>query len=129
MSRTSPHILIAGAGIAGLTAALALLLAAGGAALVARRLRRQTHDLGPAELSRMYEFYDAVLHSVREGLVLLDPDRRLIMANDEARRLLDLPADWAGHRLDELGLPAPMTAALVGAVFTVRLPLAVEAAL
>lgn len=95
-------------------ALVALLLAAGGADLVARRLRRQTHGLGPDELGRMYEFYDAVLHSVREGLVLLDPDRRLIMANDEARRLLDLPADWAGHRLDELGLPAPMTAALVG---------------
>ena len=95
-------------------AMIALLLAAGGADLVARRLRRQTHGLGPDELGRMYEFYDAVLHSVREGLVLLDPDRRLILANDEAVRLLDLPAGWAGRRLDELGLPAPMTAALVG---------------
>ena len=92
----------------------ALLLAAGGAALVARRLRRQTHGMGPDELARMYEFYDAVLHAVREGLVLLDLDGRLLLANDEARRLLDLPADWAGRRLDELGLPAPMTEALDG---------------
>jgi sensor histidine kinase regulating citrate/malate metabolism len=95
-------------------ALVALLLAAGGADLVARRLRRQTHGLGPDELGRMYEFYDAVLHSVREGVVLLDPDRRLILANDEAVRLLDLPAGWAGRRLDELGLPPPMTAVLVG---------------
>jgi len=95
-------------------AVLALLLAAGGAALVARRLRRQTHGMGPDELGRMYEFYDAVLHAVREGLVLLDPQGRLMLANDEARRLLDLPPDWAGRRLDELGLPPPMTAALVG---------------
>jgi Signal transduction histidine kinase regulating citrate/malate metabolism len=95
-------------------AIVALLLAAAGAALIARRLRRQTHGLAPDELARMYEFYDAVLHAVREGLVLLDLDGRLLLANDEARRLLDLPAGWAGRRLDELGLPAPMTEALEG---------------
>ena len=95
-------------------ALVALLLAAAGAALIARRLRRQTHGMGPDELARMYEFYDAVLHAVREGLVLLDLHGRLLLANDEARRLLDLPAAWAGRRLDELGLPAPMTEALDG---------------
>jgi len=95
-------------------AVLALLLAAGGTALVSRRLRRQTHGMGPDELARMYDFYEAVLHAVREGLVLLDPQERLLLANDEARRLLDLPAVWAGRRLDELGLPAPMTEALAG---------------
>jgi sensor histidine kinase regulating citrate/malate metabolism len=92
----------------------ALLLAAGGSALVSRRLRRQTHGLGPDELSRMYEFYDAVLHAMREGLVLLDQEGRLMLANDEARRLLDLSEEWAGLRFDELGLPAPMTEALEG---------------
>jgi sensor histidine kinase regulating citrate/malate metabolism len=62
----------------------------------------------------MYEFYDAVLHAMREGLVLLDQQGRLTVTNDEARRLLELPADWAGRRLDELGLPTPMTEALEG---------------
>ncbi|MDQ1481928.1 MAG: hypothetical protein QOF35_4, partial [Actinomycetota bacterium] len=95
-------------------AVVALLLAAGGADLIARRLRRQTHGLGPDELARMYEFHDAVLHAVREGLVLLDPRGRLMLANDEAIRLLELPVDWAGRRLDELGLPVPMTDALEG---------------
>ena len=95
-------------------ATAALLLAGAGTALIARRLRRQTHGLGPDELARMYEFYDAVLHAVREGLVLLDPQGRLLVANDEARRLLDLPTNWVGRRLDEVGLPAPMTEALGG---------------
>jgi sensor histidine kinase regulating citrate/malate metabolism len=106
LAQQVPALLIAGIA--------ALLLAAGGSALVARRLRRQTHGLGPDELGRMYEFYDAVLHAMREGLVLLDQDGRLMLANDEARRLLDLPGEWAGLRLDELGLPAPMTEALEG---------------
>jgi sensor histidine kinase regulating citrate/malate metabolism len=95
-------------------AVLALLLAAAGAAVIARRLRRQTLGLGPAELARMYEFYDAVLHAVREGLLLLDKQGRLLLANDEARRLLELPADWAGRQLDEFGLPRPMSDALRG---------------
>src|SRR5262249_39911267 len=37
------------------SAAVALALAAGGAGLVSRRLRRQTHGLDPSEMTRMYE--------------------------------------------------------------------------
>jgi two-component system CitB family sensor kinase len=80
---------------------------------VSRRVRRQTHDLGPAELARMYEFYDAVLHAVREGLLLLDRDGRVQLVNDEARRLLGLPASVVGARVDTVGLSAGLGAALV----------------
>ncbi len=65
--------------------------------LVGRRLRRQTHGLGAAEITRMYEYYTAVLHAVREGLLLLDTDGRVQLVNDEARRLLDLPDDVVGR--------------------------------
>ena len=90
--------------LAGTTAA-ALLVAGLGSWLASRWLRRTTHDLGPAELSRMYEYYDAVLHAVREGLLLLDRSGRLQLVNDEARRLLVLPDDALGRRVDDLGLP------------------------
>ena len=36
----------------------------------------------------MYEYYDAVLHAVREGLVLLDTDSRVELVNDRRRELL-----------------------------------------
>ena len=49
-----------------------------------RRLRRQTHGLGEGEITRMYEYYTAVLGAVREGLVLLDADGRVQLVNDEA---------------------------------------------
>jgi sensor histidine kinase regulating citrate/malate metabolism len=75
-----------------------------GAWVINRRLRRQTHGMGEQEITRMYEFYDAVLHAVREGLLLLDPDGRLQLANDEAVRLLGLPADARGRTLPELGV-------------------------
>lgn len=93
---------------------VALLLSGVGSALVARRLRRQTHGLGPAELTRMYEFYDAVLHGLHEGLLLLDTGGRLRLANDEALRLLDLPGDWVGRRVDAVGLPWVLAQALLG---------------
>jgi len=85
-------------------AAGALVIAAGGAGLASRRLRRQTHGLGPAEMARMYEHHDAVLHAVREGVLIIDADGRLLLANDEARRLLDLPADAEKRHITDLGL-------------------------
>ncbi|WP_031082227.1 SpoIIE family protein phosphatase, partial [Streptomyces sp. NRRL WC-3549] len=85
-------------------AAGVLLLTTAGTALVSRRLRRQTHGLGPAEMTRMYEHHDAVLHSVREGVLIVSGDGRIVLANDEARRLLGLPADVEGRPVTELGL-------------------------
>ncbi|QNP61841.1 SpoIIE family protein phosphatase/ATP-binding protein [Streptomyces genisteinicus] len=90
-------------------AAGVLLLAMGGTALVTRRLRRQTRGLGPAEMTRMYEHHDAVLHSVREGVLILGDDRRLVLANDEARRLLGLSQDVEGRSVGELGLDPRMS--------------------
>jgi serine phosphatase RsbU (regulator of sigma subunit)/PAS domain-containing protein/anti-sigma regulatory factor (Ser/Thr protein kinase) len=89
-----------------------LALVTGGSALVSRRLRRQTHGLDPAEMTRMYEHHDAVLHSVREGVVVVSGEGRLLLANDEARRLLDLPEDGEGRPITGLGL-APRAAALL----------------
>ncbi|MFE9875840.1 SpoIIE family protein phosphatase [Streptomyces sp. NPDC005784] len=92
---------------------VALLLAAGGSALVSGRLRRQTGGLGPVEMTRMYEHHDAVLHAVREGVIILDGDGRLLLVNDEARRLLALPPEAEGRPVTGLGLN-PALAGLLG---------------
>ncbi|PTH85762.1 histidine kinase [Streptomyces sp. A244] len=91
----------------------ALAVAAGGTALVSWRLRRQTRGLDPSEMTRMYDHHDAVLHAVREGVLIIGSDGRLLLANDEARRLLDLPADAEDRRVTDLGLEAG-TAELLG---------------
>ena len=36
------------------------------------RLRRHTHGMNAAELSRMHDYHQAALHAVREGLLMLD---------------------------------------------------------
>ena len=97
-----------------LAALVVLAVGLTGAWLVSRRLRRQTHGMGEREITRMYEYYSAVLHAVREGLVLLDDDDRVQLVNDEARRLLDLPDDVIGRSVHELGLPPGLVDAAVG---------------
>ncbi|CAM5637051.1 SpoIIE family protein phosphatase OS=Streptomyces rochei OX=1928 GN=G3I25_31780 PE=4 SV=1 [Streptomyces rochei] len=89
-----------------IVAGVGLVLATAGTALVSRRLLRQTHGLGPHEMTRMYEHHDAVLHSVREGVLIVGPEGRLLLANDEAQRLLDLPEDAEGRQVRDLRLPA-----------------------
>ncbi|GAB3069088.1 sensor histidine kinase [Intrasporangium mesophilum] len=95
--------------LAGLVAAL---LSGLGTALVARRIRRQTHGLGERQLREMYEYYDAVLHAVTEGLVITDLDGTLRLANDEAVRLLGLAPDAVGRKVADLGLAPALAAAL-----------------
>ena len=95
------------------TIALATVLVLGtgvlGAWLISRRLRRQTHGLGEGEITRMYEYYDAVLHAVREGLLLVDTEGRVQLVNDEAKRLLTLDATAVGRPVADLGFPPSLT--------------------
>ncbi|MFB7454596.1 SpoIIE family protein phosphatase [Streptomyces sp. NPDC056194] len=94
-------------------AAAALVVGTGGAALARRRLRRQTHGLGPAEMTRMYEHHDAVLHAVREGVLIVGGDGRVLLVNDEARRLLELPPGAEGRPVAGLGLDPALAELLV----------------
>ncbi len=91
-----------------------LLLALVGTALIGRRMQRQTRGLSADELALMHSYYDAVLHSVREGLLLLDSDSRVRLINAEATRLLGLVSDPVGQRLVDLELPAELVTALAG---------------
>jgi two-component system, CitB family, sensor kinase len=88
--------------------ALAFALAAFGSLLASRRLQRYTHGLGPVELTRLYEHHDAVLHAMREGLLVLDTDRRLLLANDEGARLLGLAPGAEGRPAGELDVPGSL---------------------
>ncbi|MFD9408126.1 SpoIIE family protein phosphatase [Streptomyces sp. NPDC059989] len=97
-----------------LAIATGLALSTAGAALISRRLRRQTHGLGPQEMTRMYEHHDAVLHAVREGVLITDGEGRLVLANDEAKRLLGLPVGAEGRHIGDVpGLDSRMASLLL----------------
>jgi two-component system, CitB family, sensor kinase len=93
--------------------ALLLALAGFGSLLVSRRMQRYTHGLGPVELTRLYEHHDAVLHAMREGLLVFDRQRKLLLVNDEGARLLGLGPNAEGRPAAELGAPGPLGELLV----------------
>ncbi|MFI2779189.1 ATP-binding protein [Streptomyces sp. ALB3] len=79
----------------------ALAVGALAAYLISRRLQRQTHDLAFSDISALLTEREAMLHSIREGVVALDRTGRIRLMNDEAQRLLGLGPDAAGRHLDE----------------------------
>ncbi|OUM42822.1 histidine kinase [Arthrobacter agilis] len=83
----------------------ALALGALASFLLSRRLRLATLGMGPAELSRTFVFYDSVLHSVREGLLLIDASGRLVLYNDQAARLLGLDGTQEPVPATQLAVP------------------------
>ena len=96
-------------------AVLLVTLGTAGACVARRSLSRVTGSMRPAELSRMVGYYESVLHSVREGLILTDDRGRIVLYNDEAADLLGLPpttSDRPPSTVSELGLP-PSIASLI----------------
>jgi sensor histidine kinase regulating citrate/malate metabolism len=109
-----------------LALALALLLAGSIATwLLGRYLRRVTLGWGPEELAQLFVYNDSVLHSVREGLVLVDRKGDLVLYNDQAAELLGIPprqgtrGGAGAPAVAELNLP-PTLAELLGSGRTVQ---------
>ncbi|AEY91778.1 MULTISPECIES: sensor histidine kinase [Streptomyces] len=96
-------------------AGVALLLGAVGTYVVNARLRRHTHGMNATELSRMHDYHQAALHAVREGLLMLDGAYRVALINDGGRELLGVGPEEGvvGRSVADLGLPAPLTGALL----------------
>lgn len=96
-----------------LVAGAALTLGGLGTYVINARLRRHTHGMNAAELSNMHDYHQAALHAVSEGLLMLDGRRRIALFNDGARELLGLDEDAVGRPVAGLGLPKPLTGALL----------------
>ncbi|MFE4831141.1 ATP-binding protein [Streptomyces sp. NPDC056672] len=106
------------AAIPGLLAYAGGALAAGALAayLISRRLQRQTHDLAFSDISALLTEREAMLHSLREGVVALNGSGRIRLINDEAQRLLGLGPDAIGRPLDEVLGAGRTTEVLTGRV-------------
>ncbi|MYZ34074.1 MULTISPECIES: sensor histidine kinase [unclassified Streptomyces] len=111
------------AAIPGLLAYAGGALAAGALAayLISRRLQRQTHDLAFSDISALLTEREAMLHSLREGVVALNGSGRIRLINDEAQRLLGLGPDAIGRPLDEVLGAGRTTEVLTGRVLGVDL--------
>ena len=70
-----------------------------GSWLLARLIKRRTRGLEPAEIAALADQREALLHSIREGVVAVGNDGAVTVLSDSARELLDLPGDVEGRQL------------------------------
>lgn len=94
---------------------LALLGGVLASLLLARRLKRQTFGLELGELAGLLQEREATLYGIREGVIAVDPDGRVSLINDEARRLISLAQRGIGQSLVDLVPPGRLADALTGA--------------
>jgi two-component system CitB family sensor kinase len=91
---------------------VASVLGVTGSWWLAARVKRQTLGLEPDQIARLVEHREAMLHGIREGVVAVDADGMITLANDSARQLLGLPNDAEGRRIDQVGLDTAAVRAL-----------------
>lgn len=84
--------------------------------LLARRLKRQTFGLELDEIAALVQEREAMLHGIREGVIIVDPDGRLLLVNDEARRLTGLAQAAAGAAAEEAVGPGRLADVIAGRV-------------
>jgi sensor histidine kinase regulating citrate/malate metabolism len=97
--------LLAGAGerllfYLGLGAALGLLASW----LLSRRIKRHTRGLEIAEIANLADHREALLHSIREGVVAVNNEGDITLLNDSAQDLLGVTGAAVGRRVDSVGL-------------------------
>ncbi|MFE4197383.1 ATP-binding protein [Paenarthrobacter sp. NPDC056912] len=81
-------------GVIGLIALVVLFFGSVASWLLGRYLRSVTRGWGPEQLAQLFAYYESVLHSVREGVILIDTHGKAVMYNDQAAELLGLePSD------------------------------------
>lgn len=80
------------------------LLGFAGSWLLSRLVKRRTRGLEPHEFATLADHREALLHSIREGVIAVGTDNRVTMVNDSARELLGLDGLVVGRRIDALAL-------------------------
>jgi sensor histidine kinase regulating citrate/malate metabolism len=93
---------------------LGALLGGLGTYVVSRVVKRRTRGLAPTEIAMLADHREALLHSIREGVVAVGTDRRVTMMNDAARTTLGLEGEQVGRNVDELGLDPYVVELLTG---------------
>jgi two-component system CitB family sensor kinase len=82
--------------------ACALAIGVAASLTLARRLKRSTFGLELDDIAALVQEREAMLHGIREGVIAIDPDGRVTLINDEARRLIPLDGDPVGRPIEKL---------------------------
>ncbi|MEK4029841.1 sensor histidine kinase [Pseudobacillus sp. FSL P4-0506] len=81
---------------------IALIISVIGSYLLARSIRKDTLGLEPYEIARLYKEKNAVLHSVKEGILAVDRDGVIRSMNQPAKTLLNIKESVRDLKVDDL---------------------------
>ncbi|PRC46752.1 ATPase, partial [Mycobacterium sp. ITM-2017-0098] len=84
--------------------------------LLSRRIKRHTRGLEVAEIASLADHREALLHSIREGVIAVNNDGEITLLNDSAQDLLGVPGDAVGRRVDTVGIDPAVVSLLVSDV-------------
>ncbi|MED3907682.1 sensor histidine kinase [Peribacillus simplex] len=69
---------------------VAIMISIIGSYMLARSIRKDTLGLEPFEIANLYKEKNAVLHSVKEGILAIDQNGSITSMNQPAKKLLDI---------------------------------------
>ncbi|AKK28349.1 ATP-binding protein [Mycobacterium sp. EPa45] len=72
--------------------------------LLSRRIKRHTRGLEVAEIAGLAEHREALLHSIREGVIGVNTDGVITVVNDSAQDLLGIGADAVNRLVRDAGI-------------------------
>lgn len=73
-----------------------------GAFFLARNIKKAMFSLEPDEIAHLLEERTATLQSISEGIIAIDKNKRIILCNDEARRIMGYEGDPYGKQIEEI---------------------------
>lgn len=79
-----------------------------GSLYLARNIKRTMFNLEPVEIARLLEERNAVFQSISEGIVAIDREGRVTVANEEARRILGLPGEVLNRKITDFIPDSPL---------------------
>lgn len=71
-----------------LVLSIGLTVSLPGAWVVASSIKKATHGLEPAEIAALAEQRNAILSTIREGIIAVDAHARVVVVNETARRMV-----------------------------------------
>ncbi|SDQ23862.1 ATP-binding protein [Virgibacillus salinus] len=81
---------------------LVLVIGVIGGILLARNIRKDTHGLEPHEIASLYRDRNAILQSIKEGIIAIDKAGYISMMNPSARKILGLSGDDSYRKIEEI---------------------------
>ncbi|MEN2768578.1 sensor histidine kinase [Ornithinibacillus xuwenensis] len=84
------------------SAIIVIILGIFGGVMLARNIRKDTFGLEPYQIAALYHDRNAILSSIKEGIIAIDPQGRITMMNEPARKMLGLENTSENQRIEEV---------------------------